>query len=117
MNNILKENTYFSIDYRSCPSGIGHINFPNGKVILVTDEECGPKNMEEAKQYIKKEFLPSDVSHIPFSTSEHYKVGQSAINAILERHNVKYVYDSELGYEFNNGETTFTLDQWLKMRG
>ncbi len=117
MSNIFKENAYFSIDYRSCPSGIGHINFPNGKIILVTDEECGPRSLEEAKQYIKKEFLPSDVSHIPFSTSENYNVGQKAIRSILEKHNVKYVYDSELGYEFNNGETIFTLNKWFEMRG
>ncbi len=112
----LKDHIYFNIDYRSLPSGIGHIVFPNDDTILVTDEGCGPKDMSEAAQQIKEEFLPKSVSHIPFDTSEHYEVGQAALSAILERYDVEYVYDSEMGYEYNDGSTTFTLDQWLEMR-
>jgi len=112
----LKDHIYFSIDYRSLPSGIGHINFPNDDTILVTDEGYGPKDMSEATQQIKEEFLPKSVSHIPFDTSEHYEVGQAALSTILERYDVEYVYDTEMGYEYNDGNTTFTLDQWLEMR-
>ncbi len=112
----LKDHIYFSIDYRSLPSGIGHIVFPNDDIILVTDEGYGPKDMSEATQQIKEEFLPKSVSHIPFDTSEHYEVGQAALSAILERYDVEYVDDTEMGYEYNDGNTTFTLDQWLEMR-
>jgi len=112
----LKDHIYFNIDYRSLPSGIGHIVFPNDDTILVTDEGYGPKDMSEATQQIKEEFLPKSVSHIPFDTSEHYEVGQAALITILERYDVEYVYDTEMGYEYNDGNTTFTLDQWLEMR-
>jgi hypothetical protein len=112
----LKDHTHFIIDYRSLPSGIGSIVFPNDNTILVTDQDCGPKDMSEASQQINEEFLPTSVSHIPFNTSEHWEVGQSALSTILEHHNVEYVYDSEMGYEFNNGNTTFTLNQWIEMR-
>ena len=113
----LKDHIYFNIDYRSLPSGIGHIVFPNDDTILVTDEGYGPKDMSEATQQIKEEFLPKSVSHIPFDTSEHYEVGQAALITILERYDVEYVYDTEMGYEYNDGNTTFTLNEWFKMRG
>ena len=112
----LKDHIYFNIDYRSLPSGIGSIVFPNDDRILVTDEGYGPKDMTAAAQQIKEEFLPKSVSHIPFDTSEHYEVGQAALSTILERYAVEYVYDTEMGYEYNDGNTTFTLDQWLEMR-
>mgnify|MGYP003654875289 FL=1 len=112
----LKDHIYFNIDHRSLPSGIGHIVFPNDDTILVTDEGCGPKDMSEAAQQIKEEFLPKSVSHIPFDISEHWEVGQAALSTILERYDVEYVYDSEMDSQYNDGNTTFTLDQWLEMR-
>lgn len=72
--------------------------------------------MSEAAQQIKEEFLPKSVSHIPFDISEHWEVGQAALSTILERYDVEYVYDSEMDSQYNDGNTTFTLDQWLEMR-
>ena len=51
----LKTSTHFVIDYRSLPSGIGHINYESGDVVLVTEASCGPQNLTEAKEKIKEE--------------------------------------------------------------
>ena len=121
-NKDLLNSTYFRIDYRSIPSGIGHINYESGDVVLVTESDSGPKDMEEARKVFKEEYLPSSIDHIPFSMGEHWDEGQLALEAILKTHDVKYVIDSELSYE--SGEDLvedmeyhlFTLENWMKAR-
>jgi len=121
-NKDLLNSTYFRIDYRSIPSGIGHINYESGDVVLVTESDTGPKDMEEARKVFREEYLPSSVDHIPFSMGEHWDAGQLALEAILKTHDVKYVIDSELSYE--SGEDLvedmeyhlFTLENWMKAR-
>ena len=115
-NQILETSTYFSIDYRSNPSGIGHINHENGDVILVTEAGSGPQDLAEAREIFKEEHWPTSVNNIPFEMGEYWDEGQAALKAILLTHNVEYVIDTEMGYEFNNGETTFTLNKWLELR-
>ena len=44
----LSTTTWYNPDYRSAPSGIGFIHKPDGSEILITDSDCGPKDMEEA---------------------------------------------------------------------
>lgn len=117
----LLNSTYFTIDYRSPPTGIGSINFENGDEILVTELDSGPKDMEEAKKYIKEEYWPTAVNHIPFNMGQYWKEGQAALNAILYTHKVKYVIDSELAYECkelveNLDHHVFTLENWIKAR-
>lgn len=117
----LLNSTYFNIDYRSPSSGIGHINFEDGEVILVTELDSGPKDMEEAKKYIKEEYLPTAINHIPFSMMEFWNEGKEALKAILITHQVKYVIDSELAYERkdlveNLDYHVFTLKNWFKAR-
>ena len=115
--------TYFQIDYRSIPSGIGHINYESGDVVLVTESDSGPKDMESARKVFKEEHLPSSIDHIPFNMGgEHWKAGQEALKAILHTHNVKYVVDSELSYEAEDlvedmEYHLFTLQNWLIARG
>ena len=119
----LVRSTYFRIDYRSLPSGIGHINCDgDGKVILVTEADCGPRDMEEARKSIHEDYLPDAVLNIPFSMGEHWSAGQEALKAILITHDVKYVIDSELAYELpefvdDKEYHMFTLKNWLKARG
>ena len=121
-NKDLLNSTYFRIDYRSIPSVIGHINYESGDVVLVTESDTGPKDMEEARKVFREEYLPSSVDHIPFSMGEHWDAGQLALEAILKTHDVKYVIDSELSYE--SGEDLvedmeyhlFTLENWMKAR-
>ena len=107
---------YYSPDYRSCPSGIGHINIPGEKAILVTDGGCGPKDMEEAKIYIREEYLPAAVEHIALDFGEKWEEAQGMLTAILRKHSVEYVYDVEMGYHYNSENPIFTLDSWLYYR-
>jgi len=118
----LKSCTFFQIDYRSIPSGIGHINYESGDVVLVTEADSGPKDMESARKVIKEEYLPSSIDNIPFSMGEHWKAGQLALQAILKTHDVKYVIDSELSFEFKElvedmEYHIFTLENWIIARG
>lgn len=87
----LNRTTWYNPDYRSCPSGIGFIHKPSGEEILITDSECGPRNMEEAKKQIMVEFLPSAVEHIPGEIWEHRKT----FGKILRKHGVTHVLDVE----------------------
>ena len=118
----LVRSTYFRIDYRSLPSGIGHINCGDGKVILVTEADCGPRDMEEARKSIHEDYLPDAVLNIPFSMGEHWSAGQEALKAILITHDVKYVIDSELSFEYpdlvdDKEYYMFSLQNWFKARG
>ena len=117
----LLNSTYFRIDYRSIPSGIGHINYESGDVVLVTESDSGPKDMEGARKVFREEHLPSSVDHIPFSMGMYWKEGQEALKAILHTHNVKYVVDSELSYEAEDlvedmEYHLFTINNWIKAR-
>ena len=117
----LKTSTHFVIDYRSLPSGIGHINYESGDVVLVTEASCGPQNLTEAKEKIKEEYWPSSVNNIPFDMGEHWEAGQLALEAILKTHQVEYVVDSELAYERKDLVTDysnhiFTLPNWIEAR-
>ena len=117
----LDSSTYFVIDYRSAPSGIGTIYFSSGRSILVTEGDCGPRDMDEARDQIKEEFLPSEVRSIPFSMGEHWDEGNLELGKILVRNDVQYVVDSELAYEFEDlvesmDQRVFTIQNWFKIR-
>ena len=118
----LKSSTYFQIDYRSPPSGIGHINYESGDVVLVTEAGSGPQDLAQAKEMFDEEYWPSSVNNIPFHMGEYWDEGQAALKAILCTHRVDYVIDSELSFEFPDlvedmEYHIFTLKNWLKARG
>ena len=117
----LEKTTYFTIDYRSMPSGVGTIFFSNDRTILVTEADCGPSNMSEAKKIIKPEYLPTEVQHIPISMGENWEEGNNALGEILHKNDVQYVIDTELAYEFedlteNFDQCAFTIHNWCKIR-
>ena len=117
----IKTSTHFVIDYRSLPSGIGHINCESGDVVLVTEASCGPQDLAEAKEKIKEEFWPSSVNNIPFDMGEHWEAGQLALEAILKTHQVEYIIDSELAHDRKDLVTDysnhiFTLPNWIEAR-
>ena len=118
----LTSSTYFRVDYRSLPSGIGHINYEGGDVVLVTEAGSGPQDLAEAKEMFDEECWPSSVNNIPFHMGEYWDEGQAALKAILCTHRVDYVIDSELAYEKeelveNMDYHIFTLKNWLLARG
>ena len=118
----LNYSTYFRVDYRSNPSGIGHINYESGDVVLVTEADCGPQDLAEAKEMFKEEYWPSSVNNIPFHMGEYWEEGQAALKAILCTHKVEYVIDTELAYEREDlvssmDQHAFTLQNWLLARG
>jgi len=100
----LNTTTWYNPDYRSWPSGIGFIHKPDGTEILISDSECGPKNIEEAKKEIKPDHLPSAVEYIP---GEFWENKPTFFN-ILKKHGVTHIVD----YENHNG--TVTLDTYIK---
>ena len=100
----LHTTTWYNPDYRSWPSGIGFIHKPDGTEILISDSECGPKNMQEAKKEIKPEFLPTAVEHIPGEFWKHRKT----FGKILRKHGVTHVLD----VEYHRGPVT--LNTYLR---
>ena len=100
----LKKTVWYNPDYRSCPSGIGFIHKPSGEEILITADDCGPRNMVEAKKEFKPEHLPSAVEHLPGEFWEKRKL----FGNILKKHGVTHVVD----YEYHNGPVT--LNTYLK---
>ena len=123
--NLQKEN-HFVVDYRSCPSGIGTIFFSEEqgfKKSLVTDMDCGPKDIAEARETMNPDYLPDYVDYIPLD-NEFWKIKEQCLGAILATHRVSYVVDSELAHEHpeltdsDGGQNTwiFTIQNWLKAR-
>ena len=100
----LSTTTWYNPDYRSWPSGIGFIHKPDGTEILISDSECGPRNMTEAVKEIKPEFLPAAVEYIP---GEFWK-NRETFGNILKKHGVTHVVD----YEHHSGPVT--LNTYLK---
>ena len=94
----LHTTTWYNPDYRSCPSGIGFIHKPDGTEVLITAEDCGPRNMVEAKKEFKPEYLPSAIEHLPGEFLENRKL----FGNILKKHGVTHVVD----YEYHNGPVT-----------
>ena len=97
----LSTTTWYNPDYRSAPSGIGFIHKPDGSEILITDSDCGPKDMEEAKKYFKPEYVPAAVEHLP---GEFWDL-RGDFFEILKKHGVTHVVD----YENHNGIVTLSV--------
>lgn len=91
----IRPTTWYSPDYRSLPSGIGFIHKPDGTEILISDSDCGPKNMEEAAKEFKAEFLPTSVEHI----NGEFWENRETFGNILKKHGVTHILDSE---HYNN---------------
>ena len=107
---------YFSIDYRSPPSGLGQIidTTKPEKIgdrwnyILVTYSGNGSEND------------PSYIRTAHFSSQEAYKLGWAGpilpqLFQFLRDQGVTHVYDSELTYEMEGADEdgNFPLDRWI----
>ena len=109
---------YFSIDYRSPPSGLGQIidTTKPEKIgdrwnyILVTYSGNGSEND------------PSYIRTAHFSSQEAYKLGWAGpilpqLFQFLRDQGVTHVYDSELTYEMEGADEdgNFPLDRWIEI--
>lgn len=120
----LKKEIHFVLDYRSNPNGIGTIFLDEvgaHRKILITDDDTGPKDMEEARKQIKPEALPDSVIHIPLH-NQFWDVANQCLGAVLVSYYVAYVSDSELANECPDlvcdpSQNLFLIQNWLKARG
>ena len=102
---------YFSIDYRSPPSGMGQI--------IDTDK---PKMVGGKWNYILVDYgtdVHDDASYVEtkyFYSKQDDPVMPQIIQYLREQ-GVTHVYDGELYYEFDGADEDgyFTLDQWAEI--
>lgn len=122
----LEDEIHYVVDYRSFPLSLGSIfldKVGGNRQILITDQDVGPKDMAEAKEKFNPDHLPDTVIHIPLD-NQFWDVINQTLGAILVSHYVKYVYDSELAYEYpeltdpdgGKNKYIFTIQNWLKAR-
>ena len=103
---------YFSIDYRSPPSGLGQIvNTNSDDLILISYNGCG---------------IPNDpnYSHTIYIDSPEIEdqgwIGPELpfIHKILKSFGIEEVYDSELGFDNPDdcdSEYNFKLETWIRI--
>ena len=82
--------------------------------------DCGPKDMEEAREIMNDDCLPDYIDHIPLN-NEYWEVREQCLGAILATHRVSYVVDTELAHEMPDlvcdpGQHLFLIQDWLKAR-
>lgn len=119
----LNKEIVFVVDYTSNAACIGmiHEDVEGGSTkTMITDLDCGPMDMEEAKQILREDALPDYVIHIPLD-NEFHRVREQCLGAILATHRVAYVVDSEMAYEFpelvcDASQNLFTIQAWFEMR-
>ena len=123
MNIDLNKEIVFVVDYTSNAACIGmiHEDVESGSTkTMVTDLDCGPMDMEEAKQIFWEDDLPDHVIHIPLDNEFHH-VREQCLGAVLATHRVAYVIDTEMAYEFpelvcDASQNLFTIQAWFEMR-
>ena len=114
---------YFSIDYRSPPSGMGQIidttqpeqiqspwSKPVWNYTLVTYSGCGPAH--DPSYVITK--------HFPSQEAEEQGWAGPVLEDIIQflrDQKVTHVYDGELSYEYDGAddEGFFTLERWIEI--
>ena len=105
--------TYFSIDYRSPPSGVGQIVFPEqpyaSQMILVVAGDDGPYNNPHYKKTL----------YFPYNLWEKHVRSKARcfFEALFEKYGVSYVYDAEMNYDGKSpsdlGNSQYSTELWL----
>mgnify|MGYP003624187173 CR=1 FL=1 len=115
--------TYFSVDYRSPPSGWGQIvndhkqivTNPNSPYLhtLIVLQDQGDLNDTQYREVVAFE------SKLLERDGWDPKINKKVFQLLRER-NVEYVYDSEMGYEYSadydQEKHYFKLETWIKHR-
>ena len=105
--------TYFSIDYRSPPSGVGQIVFPKqtwaSSMILVT---AGDDNPEPNPYYKETKYFPHNLWEV-----ETREKARNFFEELFAKYNVEYVYDAEMNYDGDApsdlGHSNYSTNLWL----
>ena len=100
--------THFSVDYRSPPSGLGQIIFPDSKgpldMVLVTFKDVG----DIANPFYKA------TQHFPSEFED--EASRQWLQKIFEGYNVTHVYDTEMDYQLGMsqhlGEHYYPVSIW-----
>ena len=104
--------TYFSVDYRSPPSGLGQIVTPGSDdLILITYPGCGLENDPNYHHTIH-------LTHPDIEKSGWIGPVIPLLHQILSSLRVTKVYDSEEGYNRPDNcdeNHYFDLDTWIKI--
>ena len=103
---------YFSVDYRSPPSGLGQIvNSISDDMFLVSLPGCG---MKDDPNYLDTYYL----DHPDIEKTGSLKPIIPLLESILKIHGVAEVYDSEAGYDHPDkcdSRHHFKLDDWINI--
>ena len=87
----MENQTTYTTDYRSPPSGSGFIKKPNGDLILIQDP------IEHGNDI--KPGIYSQIIHLENSFENNWEAANLDLLQTLEKQGVTVVYDSELSYE------------------
>tara|TARA_Y100001938_G_C7870907_1_gene320226 strand:+ start:57 stop:386 length:330 start_codon:yes stop_codon:yes gene_type:complete len=101
----------FIVDYRSPPSGLGHIATPGSDdMILITYPGCGLENDPKYHHTIH-------LTHPDIEKTGWIGPVIPLLHQILKSHGVTEVYDTEEGYKQYGpvGRLHFHLQDWIKI--
>lgn len=104
----MENQTTYTTDYRSPPSGNGFIKKPNGDLILIQDPECGTNDIKPG--------IYSQIIHLENSFEDNWEIANSELIETLEKQGVTVVHDSELSYQMELDGSPMTLAQFKEFR-
>ena len=103
----MENQTTYTTDYRSPPSGTGVIEKPNGDLILIQDPDCSPSI---------RPGVYSQIIHLENSFENNWEAANSELIETLEKLEVTVVHDSELSYQMELDGSSMTLAQFKEFR-
>ena len=104
----MENQTTYTSDYRSPPSGFGFIKKPNGDLILIQDP------IEHGNDI--KPGIYSQIIHLENSFEDNWEITNSELIETLEKQGVTVVHDSELAYQMGLNGSSMTLAQFKEFR-
>lgn len=107
----MENQTTYTTDYRSPPSGLGYISKPNGDLILLRDDCYRDWGTSDLKPGIY-----SQVIYLENSFEDDWETTNSELIQTLENLEVTVVHDSELSYEMELDGSPMTLAQFKEFR-
>ena len=104
----MENQTTYTTDYRSPPSGTGIIEKPNGDLILIQDPERCTNDIKPG--------IYSQIIHLENSFENNWEAANSELIETLEKLEVTVVHDSELSYQMELDGSSMTLAQFKEFR-